>query len=65
MYTLMDELQILVCKTSSLSQDSGLSGLTFNHPLLGSVVLVNNNTTLGRQIFTFTHELYHVIFICF
>ena len=39
-----------------------LSGLTFNHPLLGSVVLVNNNTTLGRQIFTLAHELCHVIY---
>ena len=38
------------------------SGLFYNHPQAGFSILVNSNMTLGRQVFTFAHELAHAFF---
>lgn len=38
------------------------SGLFYNHPQAGFCIVVNSDTTLGRQHFTLTHELAHVYF---
>ncbi|GAB4308999.1 MAG: ImmA/IrrE family metallo-endopeptidase [Candidatus Bipolaricaulota bacterium] len=38
----------------------GISGLTLNHPRLGSILLVNASQLRWRQLFTLAHELGHV-----
>jgi Zn-dependent peptidase ImmA (M78 family)/transcriptional regulator with XRE-family HTH domain len=38
------------------------SGLFYNHPQAGFCVVINSDTTLGRQHFTLAHELAHVYF---
>jgi transcriptional regulator with XRE-family HTH domain len=40
----------------------GVSGVTYNHPRLGSCILVNSATTPGRQTFTLAHEFAHALF---
>jgi len=40
----------------------GVSGVTYNHPRLGSCILVNTATTPGRQTFTLAHEFGHALF---
>jgi hypothetical protein len=40
----------------------GVSGAFYNHPGLGYCVLVNSDTTPGRQAFTLAHEFAHALF---
>ena len=40
----------------------GISGAFYNHPRLGASILVNTNTTPGRQAFTLAHEFAHALF---
>ncbi|MDQ3695355.1 MAG: XRE family transcriptional regulator [Chloroflexota bacterium] len=43
-------------------EEGGVSGAFYNHPRLGPCVLVNANTTPGRQAFTLAHEFAHALF---
>ena len=43
-------------------EDGGVSGAFYNHSRLGACVLVNANTTPGRQAFTLAHEFAHALF---
>jgi Zn-dependent peptidase ImmA (M78 family)/transcriptional regulator with XRE-family HTH domain len=43
-------------------EEGGVSGAFYNHPRLGYCVLVNANTTPGRQAFTLAHEFAHALF---
>jgi Zn-dependent peptidase ImmA (M78 family) len=47
-----------------LGQDLGEapSGFFYNHPQAGFCIAVNSQMTLGRQVFTFAHELAHAYF---
>lgn len=40
----------------------GISGAFYNHPRLGACILVNSQTTPGRQTFTLAHEFAHALF---
>ena len=42
--------------------DSAPSGLFYNHPQTGFVIVINSNMTLGRQVFTVAHEMAHAFF---
>ncbi|HEY1336173.1 MAG TPA: XRE family transcriptional regulator [Bryobacteraceae bacterium] len=42
--------------------EDGVSGIYYNHPRLGSCILVNTSTTPGRQTFTLAHEFAHALF---
>jgi Zn-dependent peptidase ImmA (M78 family)/DNA-binding XRE family transcriptional regulator len=39
-----------------------ISGAFYNHPKLGSCILVNSDTTPGRQTFTLAHEFAHALY---
>lgn len=43
-------------------EEGSISGAFLNHPRLGFCILVNLDTTLGRQQFTLAHELAHAFF---
>lgn len=43
-------------------EEGGVSGVFYNHPRLGYAVLVNTDTTPGRQTFTLAHEFAHALF---
>lgn len=43
-------------------EDGGISGAFLNHRRMGFCILVNLDTTLGRQWFTLAHELAHALF---
>jgi Zn-dependent peptidase ImmA (M78 family)/transcriptional regulator with XRE-family HTH domain len=45
-----------------IGEAEGVSGVTYNHPRLGSCILVNTHTTPGRQTFTLAHEFAHALF---
>lgn len=65
LYAFLDNEGILVYRASlgSLGPDGdGISGAFFNHPKLGYCILVNEDTTLGRQAFTLTHEFAHALY---
>ena len=64
-YAFLDEWGILVYRAAlgSISRpNGGVSGAFYNHPRLGHCVLVNSDTTPGRQAFTLAHEFAHALF---
>ncbi len=61
----LDEHNVLVYRAplGSIGQgDGGVSGAFYNHPQLGYCLLVNADTTPGRQTFTLAHEYAHALF---
>ena len=48
--------------SANLGADTGLSGLYFQHPTLGSVVIVNEDQALTRHAFTLAHEFAHGLY---
>ena len=65
LYAFLDEWEILVYRTAlgSISgSKGGVSGAFYNHPELGYCLLVNSDTTPGRQAFTLAHEFAHALF---
>lgn len=59
----LDQNDVLVYRVSlDALEDSGVSGIFYNHPRLGYCILVNTNTTTGRQTFTLAHEFAHALF---
>lgn len=65
LYAFLDEQGILVYKANLGSIGVGsnsISGAFCNHPKLGYCILVNADTTPGRQAFTLAHELAHALF---
>lgn len=66
LYTLLDEWDILVYKANLgkwlKGSKEGISGSFYNHPELGYCIIVNAQTTPGRQTFTLAHELAHAFY---
>lgn len=62
--TFLDQQGILVYRVAldPLDVPGSISGAFCNHPRLGFCVLVNTNTTPGRQTFTLAHEFAHALF---
>ncbi len=62
----LDQQRILVYRVAldPIGDGEGVSGIFYNHPRLGSTVLVNTHTTPGRQTFTLAHEFAHALFHC-
>lgn len=60
----LDREGVLVYRVAldPITDDQGVSGVTYNHPRLGSCILVNTATTPGRQTFTLAHEFAHTLF---
>jgi len=63
LYTFLDELRALVYRAplGPLAR-SKISGAFYNHPKLGWSILVNVDTTPGRQAFTLAHEFAHALY---
>ncbi len=63
LFAFLDEQNILVCKASlgDISAE-GISGAFYNHPVLGYCILINAQTSHGRQMFTLAHEFGHALF---
>jgi Zn-dependent peptidase ImmA (M78 family)/transcriptional regulator with XRE-family HTH domain len=61
--TVLDEAGITVYR-AALGSDlrRSVSGAFLNHPRMGFAVLVNLETTPGRQLFTMAHELAHAFY---
>lgn len=66
LYTLLDEWDFLVYKANLgrwvKGSKEGISGSFYNHPDLGYCIVVNAQTTPGRQTFTLAHELAHALY---
>jgi transcriptional regulator with XRE-family HTH domain len=65
LYAFLDEWGTLVYRAGlgSINRPGGgVSGAFYNHPRLGYCVLVNSDTTPGRQAFTLAHEFAHALF---
>lgn len=63
--TFLEELGVLVYKAPLgrlAGTKHGVSGAFYNHPDLGWAILVNSNTTEGRQRFTLAHEFAHALY---
>jgi Zn-dependent peptidase ImmA (M78 family) len=60
----LDRERVLVYRVAldPIRDGVGVSGVTYNHPRLGSCILVNTATTPGRQTFTLAHEFAHALF---
>ena len=60
----LDREGVLVYRVAldPIGDGAGVSGVTYNHPRLGSCILVNTRTTPGRQTFTLAHEFAHALF---
>jgi Zn-dependent peptidase ImmA (M78 family)/DNA-binding XRE family transcriptional regulator len=57
------EQKVLVFEVSlGKVEGKGVSGAFCNHPKLGYCILVNRDTTPGRQVFTLAHEYCHALF---
>jgi Zn-dependent peptidase ImmA (M78 family) len=58
------EHKVLVFEMSlgRVGDGKGVSGAFYNHPKLGYCILVNRETTPGRQVFTLAHEYAHALF---
>ncbi len=63
LFAFLDEQGIMVCqaKLGDISQE-GISGAFYNHPILGYCILINAQTSHGRQMFTLAHEFAHALF---
>lgn len=65
LYAFLDENGFLVYKANlgRLGRgDDSISGAFYNHPRLGYCILVNADTSPGRQSFTLAHELAHALY---
>ncbi len=65
LYAFLDEKGVLVYRAplGPLGEGGvGISGAVYNHPALGFCILVNANTSPGRQVFTLAHEWAHALF---
>ncbi len=65
LYAFLDEWDVLVYRAAlgSISgTGGGISGAFYNHSGLGYCLLVNSDTTPGRQAFTLAHEFAHALF---
>lgn len=65
LYAFLDEQGVLVYRAalgSIREARGGVSGAFYNHPRLGYCILVNSDTTPGRQAFTLAHEFAHALF---
>lgn len=65
LYAFLDEWEILVYRAALGSINGsrgGVSGAFYNHSDLGYCLLVNSDTTPGRQAFTLAHEFAHALF---
>lgn len=63
LYAFLDEWGLLVYRAALGSiSDEGVSGAFYNHSRLGYCILVNYDTTPGRQAFTLAHEFAHALF---
>ncbi len=65
LYAFLDERDVLVYRAALGSINGprgGVSGAFYNHPELGYCLLVNSDTTPGRQAFTLAHEFAHALF---
>jgi Zn-dependent peptidase ImmA (M78 family) len=63
LYSFLDEWGVLVYRAALGSiNEGGVSGAFYNHPDLGYCILVNYDTTRGRQTFTLAHEFAHALF---
>lgn len=65
LYSFLDEHGVLVYKANLgdwQSTSNGVSGAFHNHPRLGFCIVVNAETSLGRQYFTLAHEFAHALF---
>lgn len=60
----LDSKNVLVYRAAldRVGNGEGISGAFYNHPRLGYCILVNTNTTAGRQTFTLAHEYAHALF---
>jgi Zn-dependent peptidase ImmA (M78 family)/transcriptional regulator with XRE-family HTH domain len=65
LFVFLDEQNVLVCQAKLGTIGDGtknISGVFFNHPKLGYCILVNSQTSRGRQTFTLAHEFAHALF---
>lgn len=60
----LDQHDVLVYRVAldPIDAPGTVSGIFYNHPQLGYCILVNTNTTPGRQTFTLAHEYAHALF---
>jgi Zn-dependent peptidase ImmA (M78 family)/DNA-binding XRE family transcriptional regulator len=66
LYAFFEEAEVALVYRASLGGigqgTNGVSGAFYNHPRLGYSILVNADTTPGRQAFTLAHEFAHALF---
>jgi Zn-dependent peptidase ImmA (M78 family)/DNA-binding XRE family transcriptional regulator len=65
LYAFLEEVEVLVYRAplGDIGKGSaGVSGAFYNHPKLGYSILVNSDTTPGRQAFTLAHEFAHALY---
>jgi len=64
LFAFLDERRVLVFRMplGPLDGPGDVSGIYYNHPRLGACILVNTDTTPGRQVFTLAHEFAHALF---
>ncbi len=62
--TFLDNLGVLVYRAplGKIHGGVGISGAFYNHPKIGYCVLVNSQTSRGRQAFTLAHEFAHAFY---
>jgi Zn-dependent peptidase ImmA (M78 family)/DNA-binding XRE family transcriptional regulator len=65
LYAFLDEQGVFVYKANLGDVGDGkdsISGAFYSHPKLGYCILVNADTTPGRQAFTLAHEFAHALY---